>query len=31
MNDMEEWRKRIRDIRAGGTAWHDDDDDDEKI
>ena len=21
MNDMEEWRERVRDIRAGGTTW----------
>ena len=21
MNNMEEWRERVRDIRAGGTAW----------
>ena len=21
MNDMEKWRERVRDIRAGGTSW----------
>ena len=24
MNDREEWRERVRDIRAGGTRWWDD-------
>ena len=26
MNDREEWRERVRDIRATSTIWYDDDD-----
>ena len=31
MNDREEWRERVRDIRAGGGARQDDDDDEDDI